>query len=283
MSEADAIEKSVRGPVTRSWLLHDLQALGVKHGMLLMAHCSLSQLGWVIGGAVTVLSALRDAVGEAGTLVLPTFTTANTDPARWQHPPVPEEWKNLVREESPPYDPATWLSREMGAASDLFLRLPGVVRSGHPSVSWAAQGPLAEKVVGEHLWGQALGERSPLGACYALGAYVLSLGTVKTTVLHLAEWRAAYPGKHYYAQGAAVLLDGRRQWVAYQALQGTNSDFEQLRGDFMRDPSNSTCWSAGTVGYGAARLFEVRALVDYAVEWMPRHRSSPCPDSAPEQ
>ena len=85
-SDAEAVARSTRGPVTRVWLRDDLAALGLKPGMLLMVHTSLSQLGWVIGGPLTVVAALRDCVGAEGTLVMPVFSMDNTDPARSRHP-----------------------------------------------------------------------------------------------------------------------------------------------------------------------------------------------------
>ena len=55
--------------VVRSQLARDLRALGVREGAVVMAHCRLSALGRVVGGAETVVRALLDAVGPAGTLV----------------------------------------------------------------------------------------------------------------------------------------------------------------------------------------------------------------------
>jgi aminoglycoside 3-N-acetyltransferase len=143
MSEADVVARSTRGPVTREWLKRDITALGVKPKMLLMVHTSLSQLGWVLGGPVTVVHALCDAVGEDGTIVTPTFSSGNGEPSCWRNPPVPESWWKTIREEMPPYDPRTTPTREMGAVPEYFRNLPGVRRSSHPSASWAALGPLA--------------------------------------------------------------------------------------------------------------------------------------------
>ncbi|HDD55205.1 MAG TPA: aminoglycoside N(3)-acetyltransferase, partial [Chloroflexi bacterium] len=50
MSEADVIKKTLNGPVTLEGLKQDLAELGVKPGMVLVVHSSLSAIGWVSGG-----------------------------------------------------------------------------------------------------------------------------------------------------------------------------------------------------------------------------------------
>jgi aminoglycoside 3-N-acetyltransferase len=60
---------SVPRPATRSELVADLRTLGVRPGAALMVHAGLKALGPVLGGVETVVAALRDALGPAGTLV----------------------------------------------------------------------------------------------------------------------------------------------------------------------------------------------------------------------
>ena len=55
-------------------LRSDLENIGVCPGDVLVVHSSLKSMGYVDGGARCVISALRDAIGEEGTLVFPTFT-----------------------------------------------------------------------------------------------------------------------------------------------------------------------------------------------------------------
>ena len=76
-------------PVTAQSLAADLAALGVQPGMVLVVHSSLKSLGWVNGGPVAVILALEEVLGSAGTLVMPTHTSDNSDPANWVNPPVP--------------------------------------------------------------------------------------------------------------------------------------------------------------------------------------------------
>jgi aminoglycoside 3-N-acetyltransferase len=55
--------------VARSRLARDLRKLGLKPGGVAMVHCRMSALGWVVGGAETVVRALLDALGPDGTLM----------------------------------------------------------------------------------------------------------------------------------------------------------------------------------------------------------------------
>src|SRR5215218_3506397 len=56
--------------VTVGSLRGDLARLGIEPGMVVIAHVSLSALGWVAGGEPAVIAALRAALGEDGTLVM---------------------------------------------------------------------------------------------------------------------------------------------------------------------------------------------------------------------
>lgn len=269
MSEADAIALSKAGPVTREWLELGLRGLGIRRGSIVLVHCALSRLGWVTGGARTVYDALLSVLGPQGTLLVPAFSTYNTNPANWQNPPVPADWVPIIRAQMPPYDPRLSPLREMGALPEHVLRLPEVVRSGHPALSWAGAGPRAAELLAEHELADAFGEHSPLGAAKRAGADVVSLGCVRTTILHHAETLADYPGKEYRQQGGAINTGGQRRWAEYTALEGDDGDFEQLRQGYIA--AGLPC-SEGTVGYGQARRFPARKLVDFAVKWLEEHR-----------
>ncbi len=275
------IARCDRGPVTRAWLADDLRALGLRPGMLLMLHCGLSALGYVPGEEAAVIAAVQDCIGEAGTLLMPAFTSGNTDPANWCNPPVPEDWWETVRAELAPFDPLTSRTRQMGRVAEYFRSLPGIVRSEHPCSSWAALGPQAEEISAGHELDMTMGEGSPLARCYERDAWVLSLGTQRTTILHLAEYRADWPGKLVVGTQSAMLRDGQRVLVSYDDLDSFDEDFETIRQEFMaahpRQAASAATgaepdWSVGPAGYGEARLFRVRPLVDFAAEWISANR-----------
>lgn len=267
--EAGAIDAASR-PGTVNSLSQDLRSLGVSKGMTLLVHSSMSSLGWVAGGPQAVIEALLAAVGDDGTLVMPTHSTGLSEPSLWRNPPVPESWWPIIRDETPAFDPRVTPTRMMGVIAEGFRTYPGVRRSRHPQGSFAACGPNAGLVVGSHSLDHGLGDASPLGRLYDLDGSILLLGVghANNTTLHLAEYRADYPGKEWVTQGAPVMVDGERRWVTFEDLEGNSDDFEEIGEAFAA----SGLERRGPVGSGTGRLMGVRELVDFAADWMTTHR-----------
>jgi hypothetical protein len=119
MSEEDAI-RVASTPNTIETLTGELHGLGLKAGMDVIVHSSLSSLGWVCGGSVAVVQALMDVVAAEGTLVMPTHSTDLSDPAEWRNPSVPSEWWQIIRDTVPAYDPRITPTRGMGRIVETF-------------------------------------------------------------------------------------------------------------------------------------------------------------------
>lgn len=256
-------------PHTAATLTSDLRALGVVPGDVLMVHSSMRSLGFVAGDVQAVVHALLTAVGPEGTIVVPTHTSGNTDPAGWQNPPVPEPWWPVLRSETPGFDPARTPSRWVGVLPEAVRTWPGAVRSGHPHVSCAALGAQAGEVVAEHGLAESHGERSPIGVVYRLGGKVLLLGCGhdSNTSLHLAERRQASPPTA--ETGAAISDgDGTSRWVTWTDLVTGEDDFDRLGAAF----EETGAVTVGQVGSAAARLMDQRTLVDFGVDWIARYR-----------
>lgn len=271
MSEEKIIASTGDLPITIHSLVTDLAALGVKPGMTLLVHSSLSKLGWVSGGAAAVVLALEEALGPDGTLVMPTHSGDLSDPALWQNPPVPPAWIEPIRQTMPAFSPDLTPTRGMGVIAETFRRQDGVIRSTHPHVSFAARGPYADQITRNHQLDFSLGEGSPLARLYDLDAWVLLLGVdhSNNTSLHLAEYRADYPGKRIIRQGAPVLVDGARCWVALDDINYNESDFDSVGRAFARQTALEL---KGKVGLAQSRLFSQRAVVDFAGQWMMKNR-----------
>jgi aminoglycoside 3-N-acetyltransferase len=265
MSEADVIART-HIPGTRESIARDLRALGLAPGMVVLAHSSLSALGWVCGGPVAVVQALQEVLTPDGTLVMPTQTGEYSDPANWQQPPVPERWVQVIRDTMPAFDPRITPTRGMGRIVETFRTWPGVVRSSHPHVSFAAWGRHARHIVEHHQLEYALGEGSPLAHIYDLDGSVILLGVGydSNTSFHLAQYRA--PGMIEVQEGAPILEHGRRVWKTYTDIEMDTAEFSAIGEAFEREGQVRR----GTVGAGEVRLFRQRPAVDFAADWFQR-------------
>ncbi len=262
MSEGDAVAASGT-PRTRASLGKDLQAIGVQAGTVLMVHCSLSAMGWVSGGAVTVLEALLDVLGPEGTLVMPAHSNQLTDPANWVDPPAPVEWHPAIRDTLPAYDLLRTPTRGMGCVAELFRTWPGARRSAHPAYSVAALGRAAEQITALHPLDCPMGEASPLRTLYDLAAQILLIGVGydTCTILHLAEHRAL-PEMPVAPEGAPMLKDGLRHWITYRMPEHDSDRFPALCAVLDSAPGTRLA----KVGNAAARLLSAREAVERAVE-----------------
>ncbi len=269
-SEAATIA-AVDRPGTVGTLTADLQRLGVTDAAVVLVHSSMSAIGWVAGGAQAVVDALLGAVGESGTLVMPTQSGQLTDPAQWKNPPVPESWVQTIRDERPLYDARTTPTRFMGQVVECFRHYPGTIRSSHPTLSCAAHGPAAASLVDGHALTPAFGESSPLARLYDLDALVLLLGVGhgNNTSLHLAEFRADLRRRPTRTDGHAVVVDGARRWEHYDDFDYDESDFDQVGDAFAKSGAETH----GTVGMAPARLCRQRDIVDFGVRWFEEHRA----------
>lgn len=268
MSEADVIE-STDEPVTMADITADLRDLGVKADDTLLVHSSLSALGWVSGGAQTVVDALLDVLTPQGTLVMPAHTGQFTDPGDWEHPPIPAEWVRTVRETRPAFDPVRSPTRGVGVIPETFRNYPEVSRSEHPIYSFTAAGAGTEAVVGEHQLNYGLGPDSPLGTVYEREGDILLLGTTHetNTSIHLAEYLADIEVQEH-TRTAPVRRDGERVEVDYRDIELDVTDFAELGADFEADIGSQR----GTVGTADARLVDQRTLVNFAIKWFELNR-----------
>ena len=247
-------------PRTRDSLAADLAALGVASGQLVMLHVSMRSLGFVVGGAETLLDAALEALGPTGTLMMPAHSGDLSDPADWGNPPVPAAWVEEIGAAMPAFDPARTPTWGLGVVPELFRTWPGVVRSAHPTVSLAALGPLASEIVGRHPLDDPHGEASPLARAYDLNVKLLLLGVGwnRTTLLHLAE-RRARPNAAPVLSGAPILRNGRRIWHSYRDYDSEPEQFARV-GDALVGQV-----ATGQVGSARAVLADGRTMVDTGV------------------
>ncbi|MCX5412315.1 aminoglycoside 3-N-acetyltransferase [Streptomyces sp. NBC_00059] len=265
------------GPVTRSRLVHDLTALGLGAGDIVMFHTRMSAIGYVAGGPPTLIGALRDVVGERGTLMV---TCGWNDALPYGFSEWPKPWQDAVHAEHPSYDPeSSEADHDNGRLPEALRRWPGAVRSRHPDVSLAALGPAATALTADHPWDDPHGPGSPLARLVELGGRVLMLGApLETlTLLHHAEALADAPGKRFVEYEQPVLADGRRVWRRFRDIDSSGGAFDysavtpEGQDPFEtigRDMLAAGIGRRGSVGAADSHLFEAGEVLEFGLTWM---------------
>lgn len=270
-TEARLMSSTYDGPVTEESIVRDLRSLGVVSGDSLLVHAALSALGWVCGGAQAVIAALQTAVGDEGTLVMPTYTGWNTDPSSWINPPAPKEWIEDIRHAMPAYDPdRSPVKATLGVLPEYFRTLPGVERSAHPRSSFAAWGKNSRLIVSDHALDFAFGETSPLARIYDLKGRVLLMGSPFDTVCswYLSAHRVAGKDALEETCRSCVIENGVKVWKSYRDHQRKHDDFEILGAEFEK----SGRVKSGKVGNAQTRIFSQVDAVDFGLAWMQKNR-----------
>jgi len=266
MTKFERIISETTQPATRQSLLADLRQLGIAHGDTLMVHTSLSKLGYIVDGKQSLLQALIDSVGEAGTILMPAQTGSNSDPENWSMPPIPQDWWQTVRDNIPAFDKHTSPS-DVGAVAEAFRAYPNTLRSDHPQVSFCARGALAQELTRTHVLTPKFGHDTPLGKLYQLGAKILMLGTDYDTVtaLHLSEVES---GRSSVSQDAAAMfVNGERVWQVFNDYDYDTDDFVAIGQAYEAEHTVVS----GKVGMGVAKVLDMRSIVDFATVYMKEH------------
>lgn len=157
--------------VTRSDIVAAIRALGVSPSEMMIAHSSFKSFGGVDGGPLAVAQALVDVVSPGGTAFVPTF--------------------NYGRDV---FDPATAPSYD-GVVTEFFRKLPGAIRSLHPTHPIAGVGPAAAEILAGHERTHPFAECSPLWRLWERNGWVLLMGVDHraNSVIHVAEEHLAMP------------------------------------------------------------------------------------------
>lgn len=257
--------------LTKEDLIKQFRHCGVAERQTLIVHTSLKSLGFVIGGAETLIRALLEIVGDEGTIMMPSQTWKNLDPSTGVHWEEPVEWWPMIREHWPAYDKDITPAINMGVVAEMFRKWPGSHRSSHPARSIAAVGKHAQYLTSEHDLSHIFGINSPVDKLYTLDGYVLLIGVGydKNTSLHLAETRANFPTKRYTDESSAIMIDGKRQWVTYTTQAVDDEDFIRLGNEYDIENNNHVY----KVGNAEVRFMKQRHLIDWSVDWMEKNRN----------
>jgi aminoglycoside 3-N-acetyltransferase len=234
-------------------LRHLLGGLRLR-GERLAVHASLSSFGRVEGGADTVCQALIESVGPEGTILMPAFTYVETLGAEFE---PNADARQVTRTAA--FHPELPVSREIGAVAEAFRRLPGVMRSNHPTHSFSAWGRDARAMLSTQRDNNLLG---PLKKLNVVRGQILLLGTTlaSATAIHLAEEQLRMP---YLGRRTAVRINaaGYDERVVLDNVPGCSRAFARL--EDVLDLGKTIGLS---LPRGTARKVPIRYLVNLATQ-----------------
>jgi aminoglycoside N3'-acetyltransferase len=157
-------------------IISDLKNIGLNKGDTLLVHSSLKSIGYVLGGAKTVIDALLETLGPEGTLIIPTFPLHNT-------------MYELCTMKNYIFDFKT-TPTGLGAIPAEFLKYNEISRSKHPTHSMSAIGKHAKKITEtHHIGNKTYGENSPWAKLIEMNGKILGIGIdlAWTTQYHHVE------------------------------------------------------------------------------------------------
>lgn len=155
-------------------MVADLRQLGLQAGDTILVHSSLKSLGAVSGGATTVIEALLEAVSPDGTLLMPSFQAG----AEFY---LVDRGCRFEIKNTP---------SDCGIITEIFRKIPGVIRSLNPTHCTAGYGPLAKELLSGHEKCRiSVGYGSPYYRLAQSNSKILLLGVSHkvNTMLHLVE------------------------------------------------------------------------------------------------
>jgi aminoglycoside N3'-acetyltransferase len=221
--------------ILRDNLIEQLQELGVQPGGVLLVHTSFSKVKPIEGGPMGLISALQIALGNDGTLFMPSMSYDDDHPFDKTQSPCPE----------------------MGVVADTFWRLPDVLRSDN-NHAFAAKGPLAQQILAHHPIDIPHGIDSPVGRVYELDGQVLLLGVDHTsnTTIHLGENQAGV--RYSRDKCITILKDGEPIRFDYREIDHCCQKFALV--DNWLGEMNLQKY--GKVGNADARLIRSQDIVN---------------------
>jgi aminoglycoside 3-N-acetyltransferase len=255
---------------SRSELARDFRALGVADGDVVMLHASVRSVGDVAGGPDQIHLALRDALGDRGTLMMYVGCPSHYDDVG-RGVLTPEEEREVL-EKHPPFDHLTTRSeRSHGILVEFFRTSPGTIVNAHPA-RFAAAGARAAALLAAHPWDFAYGDDSPLHRFRLAGGKILLLGSDhdEVTFLHHVEHTADFPDKIVtcykvpYAHGGGIVWRDVLEVDSNKAhANWPDRFFAHIIGGYLKSSGDGS-----RVGNATAYLIDAAALYDFAARIM---------------
>jgi aminoglycoside 3-N-acetyltransferase len=235
-----------------------------------MVHARISSLGWVVGGAETVVRALLDCVGPEGTLA----AVASWDDIPFRLDRWPPAWRDAYLEEMPGFDAEhSQANPDYGRFPERLRTWPGACKSAHPDQRVVAVGRLATWLTAEHPLDDSFDDGSPFAGLVEAEGCVLLLGAplASLTLVHHAEALARVPGKRRWTYRLPFATDRGVEWRTLRDIDVVEAPFPYSEDGVEAVAAAALAAGIGTKGHVAGaecHLFPAAELVSFGRAWL---------------
>jgi len=240
--------------VTKEQIISALESVGIENGDGLLVHSAIQFLGFPDGGVGIYLEALKEVIGEQGTIAVPTFNFA------------------FARGEK--YNPTETPSFGMGSFSEYVRQQPDARRTTHPMQSLAVIGYHRNDIVNRDT-PSAFDPDSSFERMLHLGFKALLLGADINAIsfLHYSEQRARVPYRYWKDFSGDYKSDSGWQTRAYRMYVrdlkiNPRIDLEPVQ----KRLEEQGLWSSAQINYGyisQCSIYDFVAAVDYFLDTDP--------------
>ncbi|HLP32184.1 MAG TPA: AAC(3) family N-acetyltransferase [Bacteroidia bacterium] len=250
-------KKNSNNAITKEQVIADLVKLGLKKGDSVLVHSSLSKMGYVEGGPVTVIDAITETIGPEGTLMFPTFPFDTLLEVFFEH------YNTFDRSNTP---------SKMGKITEVFRKMDGVTRSFHPTHPVAAKGPLAEYYTKDH-YNQPtpFNKNSPFyklteknGKVLTIGLYIETYTSFHVLEDYIEDFKYPVYRKEWYEVNM-IDYDGTTSKVKTRIHDGAYSmrrKYNEMVPMFVKDGA----MVLGNIGEAHGSLIDAKKFLDSMVK-----------------
>ena len=250
--------------VDKTMLLDSLRSVGLKQGMTIMVHSSVSRLGFVVGGAKTIVDALLESVGAQGCVMMPAFSMRGSMKEFLEQMEIFDCRKTIAN---------------TGLLTETFRAHDGVLRSTHPTHSVLAAGFHAKDLLEDH-WKSLTpyGPKTPFGRIAERDdTFILLIDTHLHSLLHHLQERVDFPNLYLEKDMRVNFINDEGQantmvtkvmrpmvpyYVAVPSVSDRDPSWAELRDFALNFPSRRDS-ELKRLGYsfdGYPRLYDRRRL-----------------------
>ncbi|WP_338875905.1 aminoglycoside 3-N-acetyltransferase [Spirosoma sp. SC4-14] len=256
---------------TRRLLGEHLRRLGLRAGDAVMVHAGLRAVGPMLNGPDTLIDAIRDVIGNQGTLLCYVNWEQQYEDALNELGQIPA----VLKPDIAPFNTfSSRASRDHGVFAEFVRTTPGALRSQNPGASVAAIGRLAKWFTTDHPFDYGYGPGSPFEKLVLTDGKILMIGAPLDTmsILHHAEHLAQIPGKRIRHMEVPLQLDGEVCWRMIEEFDTADPVVDGLDADYFKtiveDFLNTESGLIGRVGGASAVIVSAKAIVQFAVRWL---------------